>query len=151
MKSSLTLIIPKPFLLPCIMIVFTYRPKTPSRKDSGGSGGSPSRKISNTSVESYDSPDLMTRSLSRCSNSSRKNEGSVNGRKKISYSGTKSLGRSSGISFLNDLEHTVVKLIFFSLSPFFDKFSFMTFLAILILLNMYCVFRNHSLNRSNMY
>ena len=99
------------------MIIFTYRPKTPSRKDSGGSGGSPSRKISNTSVESYDSPDLMTRSLSRCSNSSRKNEGSVNGRKKISYSGTKSLGRSSGISFLNDLEHTVVKLnFFFSLS-----------------------------------
>ena len=96
------------------MIIFTYRPKTPSRKDSGGSGGSPSRKISNTSVESYDSPDLMTRSLSRCSNSSRKNEGSVNGRKKISYSGTKSLGRSSGISFLNDLEHTVVR--FFSLS-----------------------------------
>jgi len=85
----------------------TYRPKTPSRKDSGGSGGSPSRKISNTSVESYDSPDLMTRSLSRCSNSSRKNEGSVDGRKKISYSGTKSLGRSSGISFLKDLEHTV--------------------------------------------
>ena len=93
-----------------IIILFTYRPKTPSRKDSDGSGGSPSRKISNTSVESYDSPDLMTRSLSRCSNSSRKNEGSVNGRKKISYSGTKSLGRSSGISFLKDLEHTVVKL-----------------------------------------
>ena len=113
----------------CIMIIFTYRPKTPSRKDSGGSGGSPSRKISNTSVESYDSPDLMTRSLSRCSNSSRKNEGSVSGRKKISYSGTKSLGRSSGISFLNDLEHTVVKLIFFSLSlsAFVGKFSFMTF------------------------
>ena len=120
-------------LLPCIMIIFTYRPKTPSRKDSGGSGGSPSRKISNTSVESYDSPDLMTRSLSRCSNSSRKNEGSVSGRKKISYSGTKSLGRSSGISFLNDLEHTVVKLNFFSLSlsAFVGKFSFMTFLAIL--------------------
>ena len=106
------------------MITFTYRPKTPSRKDSGGSGGSPSRKISNTSVESYDSPDLMTRSLSRCSNSSRKNEGSVNGRKKISYSGTKSLGRSSGISFLNDLEHTVVKLIFnyLSLSFLFENF-----------------------------
>ena len=128
MKSSLTLIIPKPFLLPCIMIIFTYRPKTPSRKDSGGSGGSPSRKISNTSVESYDSPDLMTRSLSRCSNSSRKNEGSVNGRKKISYSGTKSLGRSSGISFLNDLEHTVVKLIFFSLA-FLWKIFFYDFLG----------------------
>ena len=111
------------------MIIFTYRPKTPSRKDSGGSGGSPSRKISNTSVESYDSPDLMTRSLSRCSNSSRKNEGSVNGRKKIFYSGTKSLGRSSGISFLNDLEHTVV--IFFSVS-FLGKFSFWKTLIVIV-------------------
>jgi len=85
-----------------------YRPKTPSRKESSGSGGSPSRKVSNTSDRSMGSPDLMTRSLSRCSTGSRNgnNDGS-GGRKKISYSGTKSLGRSSGISFLKDIEHTV--------------------------------------------
>ena len=90
-----------------------YRPKTPSRKESSGSGGSPSRKVSNTSVESgmsITSPDLMTRSLSRCSNGSRNGTNNEGSRKKISYSGTKSLGRSSGISFLKDIEHTKVYL-----------------------------------------
>ena len=83
-----------------------YRPKTPSsngpsRKESTGSGGSPSRKTSNTSIESdHSPPDLMTRSLSR---SSMRSE---DGNRRKSFSGTKSLGRSSGISFLKDVEHT---------------------------------------------
>ena len=81
----------------------SYRPNTPSRKESTGSGGSPSRKASNTSVESMTSPnnqniDLMTRSLSRTD--------SECGFRRKSYSGTKSLGRSSGISFLKSAEHT---------------------------------------------
>jgi hypothetical protein len=67
-----------------------YCPKTPTRKDSSGSGGSPSRK---SSMESCTTPDLMTRSLSR--NSSR-NGGT--GERRSSW-GTKSLGRSSGIRY----------------------------------------------------
>ena len=85
---------------------YIFRPKTPNRKESTGS--SPSRKASNTSVESITSPpqnDLMTRSLSRNSNDG----GGLIGKFRRSFSsssGTKSLGRSSGISFLKDAEHT---------------------------------------------
>ena len=86
--------------------IYIFRPKTPNRKESTGS--SPSRKASNTSVESITSPpqnDLMTRSLSRNSNDG----GGLIGKFRRSFSsssGTKSLGRSSGISFLKDAEHT---------------------------------------------
>ena len=55
-------------------------------------GSSPSRKASNTSMES-NSPDFMSRSYTETP-------------KRKSFSGTKSLGRSSGISFLKDLDHT---------------------------------------------
>ena len=84
-----------------------YRPSTPnsngpSRKESTGSGGSPSRKTSNNSMDSDYNPDLMTRSLSR---SSMRSEDGL--RRRSSFSGTKSLGRSSGISFLKDVEHTI--------------------------------------------
>ena len=57
-------------------------------------------------MDSMGSPDdhYSLRSLSRC-DSRNDNEGSR--RRKSSISGTKSLGRSSGISFLKDLQHTV--------------------------------------------
>lgn len=85
-----------------------YRPKTPSRKDSSGSGGSPSRKASNASQSESSvcatptGQEVMTRSLSRNDSRRKSSGGSSDGKW-----GTKSLGRSSGISFLNSANHTI--------------------------------------------
>ena len=68
---------------------------------SSGSG-SPSRKVSNTSVESITSPTPGSTPFQR-SHSRNSNNGSA----RKSFSGTKSLGRSSGISFLKSVNHTV--------------------------------------------
>ena len=68
----------------------SYRPRTPARKESTGSGGSPSRKTSNTSVESCGTPDPFGRSLSR-SESRTSRRGSF---------------RATDISFLGNADHT---------------------------------------------
>ena len=78
-----------------------YRPKTPNRKSSDGSGGSPSRKESLMSMS-------MTSPLSfRESSISRSNSRNENPAMTSSLKRTKSLGKSSGISFLNTKNHTV--------------------------------------------